>query len=92
MSNNTQGTILASYPGPSHKALWEGRGYEARDYPSSNARAYFYHYSSHVHFLSLYIHHSGDTLYIQSTHAFSLKSIGEIRTQCGNEMMSFSCN
>ena len=29
--------IIASHPGPSHKALWEGPGYEANDHYGSEA-------------------------------------------------------
>ena len=40
-------------------------------------------------------HYSGYTLgtpYTHCTHAIRLKSIGEIETQCGSDMVSFSCN
>jgi len=46
-------------------------------------------YSPHVSFRH-HTHYSGDSLHIP--HIFSLKSIGEIETQCGNDMVSLSCN
>ena len=37
-------------------------------------------------------HYSGDTLYTHCSHAFSLKGVGKVRTECGSEVKSFSCN
>ncbi len=51
----------------------------------------FTHYELFIHYMSSSFHYSRGTLHI-CMHTFSLKSIGEIKTQCGSDMMSFSCN
>ena len=50
-------------------------------------------YLSHAKFLPLLWLHSGDTLHICIAHMLSVsRIIGEIETECGSDMVSFSGN
>ena len=68
---------------PLHAAEWM-RAWQRSDHPSWTVCPFL---SLHTYTTWLLWRHP-----THCSHAFSLKSIGEIRTQCGITMMSFSCN